>query len=133
MWEETGQMNQTIEKPEQPQPQPQQEPLPSVVQVPPQEAQKRSLSPIMLVALFVFLLVVAVVAYLVLKRQTAQLPAPSERVVAPEDIAPTPDADAMPPLSESDEVMEIQKDLDATSINEEDTSYTEINTDLNSL
>ncbi len=86
----------------------------------------------MLIAIFFLLIILAVVVYIAMQRRSVAPSAPAEQVVAPEDVV-QPDADAMPEESQSDEVADIQKDLDATAVNEEDTGYTEVNTDLNSL
>jgi hypothetical protein len=87
----------------------------------------------MLIAIFFLLIILAVVVYIAMQRRSAVPPAPAEQVVAPEEILPTPDPDTPPDESQSDEVTDIQNDLDTTVVNEDDTGYTDVNTDLNSL
>jgi len=102
--------------------------------VPPQTGTpKRSVSPAFLIGLFVVLIALAAFGYVAVQRQTVRQEGPTEQIATSPVPSPTPDADALPTLSQSDDVQGIESDLNSTVVNEDDSGYTEVNTNLNSL
>lgn len=98
---------------------------------PPQAPGKKS--PVAMVVVFgVVLIALVVIVYVAAGQYAGGKPQPSESpFVTP--ATEEPRETATPTLTQSDKTSDIQKDLDATKLEEDVSSFDEINSDLNAL